>query len=130
MTDKRLLVVDDHEMNQRLMTALLTTHDYEVRSAADAEEARSLVRSFRPLLILMDVQLPGLDGLSLTRELKGDPATAHILVVAVTADSVRRDEGRALAAGCDAYVLKPIDIVELPRMIARLLDPPPAEGTR
>jgi CheY-like chemotaxis protein len=113
-----ILVVDDNPINLKLLRVLLSGEGYEVRCALDAEEALATLRTFRPGLILMDLQLPGMDGLELTGLLKDDPATRDIVVIAVTSYAMKGDEERALAAGCDAYVAKPIDTETLPRLIA------------
>ena len=119
-----ILVVDDNPTNLKLISYLLSTNGYEVRTAGDAEEALVLLESFHPRLILMDVQLPKMDGLELTRKLKASPRTGDILVVAVTAYAMRGDEERARAAGCDGYITKPIDTRTLPATVAAYL----AEG--
>ena len=116
-----ILVVDDNSTNLKLVRVLLTSAGYDVRGATDAEEALSMIEAFRPRLILMDLQLPGKDGLTLTRELKADPATRDILVVALTAFAMKGDKERALRAGCDGYVTKPIDSNALLRAITSLL---------
>lgn len=105
-----ILVVDDNAANLKLARVILQREGYLVRTAVDAEEALELLRSWRPALILMDIQLPGLDGLELTRRLKADPACRDILIVALTAFAMPNDHERALAAGCDGYLSKPIDI--------------------
>jgi two-component system, cell cycle response regulator DivK len=92
-----------------------------VRTAADAESALEVVRAARPRLILMDLQLPGMDGLELTRQLKRSPDTQDIIIIAVTAYAMRGDEQRARAAGCDDYMAKPIDTRALPAVVARHL---------
>lgn len=117
----RVLIVDDNPTNLKLVTYLVRTHGYEVDAAADAEQARAAIAANRPALILMDLQLPGIDGLELTRQLKADPATRDIKIVAVTAYAMKGDQEKALAAGCDAYVTKPIDTRALPTVIADLL---------
>ena len=116
-----ILVVDDNPQNLKLARVLLSLEGYEVRAAADAEEALRVLESFAPRLILMDLQLPGMDGLELTRRLKADPARRGIIVIALTAYAMKGDREKALAAGCDGYVSKPMDIVALPRLIAELL---------
>jgi two-component system cell cycle response regulator DivK len=116
-----ILVVDDNPSNTKLLAFILTARGYDVRTAADADEALALLREFRPRLILMDLQLPGMDGLTLTRQLKADPATREIIIIAATAYAMKGDEERARAAGCDGYVTKPIDTRQLPIVIARLL---------
>jgi CheY-like chemotaxis protein len=118
---QRILVVDDNPHNLKLLRVLLSTEGYEVRTAVDAEEALAEITAFQPRLVLMDVQLPTLDGLELTRRLKASPETSSILVLAVTSYAMKVDEERALAAGCDGYVPKPIDIDRLPRLVAALL---------
>jgi two-component system, cell cycle response regulator DivK len=118
MSGDRVLVVDDNPTNLKLLRVLLTGEGYDVRTAYDAEQAISLLASFHPILILMDLQLPGMDGLELTRRLKADPATRDVVIVAVTSYAMKGDDHKAFAAGCDDYVTKPIDVVELPRRLA------------
>src|SRR5690606_18835992 len=105
----RVLIVDDNPTNLKLVTYLVKANGYEVDTAADAEQALAAIGARPPSLILMDLQLPGIDGLELTRRLKADPATRDIKIIAVTAYAMKGDQERALAAGCDAYVSKPID---------------------
>lgn len=129
MSGEPVLVVDDNPQNLKLARVLLAGEGYEVRTAADAEEALRVLESFAPRLILMDLQLPGMDGLELTRRLKADPARRHIVVVALTAYAMKGDREEALAAGCDDYVPKPIDTNALPALIASHLhrvEPDPA----
>ncbi len=121
MTGEPILVVDDNPVNLKLMRVLLETEGYEVRTAGDAKEALVTLQTFRPRLILMDIQLPGLDGLSLTRQLKAEPATRDIVIVAFTSYAMKGDEEKALAAGCDGYISKPVDTRTLPGVIARHL---------
>ena len=128
MPREPILAVDDTPANLRLVRVLLTQEGYEVRTAADAEEALALLETFRPRLILMDIQLPGMDGLALTRRLKADPATCDIVVVALTSYAMKGYEEKARAAGCDGYVSKPIDTRSLPGVIARFLENTPAES--
>ena len=122
MAGEPILVVDDNPMNLKVIRLLLETEGYEVRTAADAEEALASLRSFRPLLILMDIQLPGMDGLELTRRLKADPATRDTRILAITAYAMKGDEQKALAAGCDGYIAKPIDTRSLPVVVRTHLD--------
>lgn len=128
MTSDRILIVDDNVTNLKLVAYLMKAKGYEVATAVDAETALEAVRTQRPRLILMDLQLPGVDGLELTKQLKADPATREIIVIAVTAYAMKGDQDRAIAAGCDDYVTKPIDTRQLPETIARHLAGP-AEGT-
>lgn len=104
-----ILLVEDNEANQMLARAVLELEGYEVRVAGSGPEVIEALRECRPDLILMDVQLPGEDGLSLTRDLKSDPATAPIPVVALTAHAMTGDRQLALNAGCMGYISKPID---------------------
>jgi two-component system, cell cycle response regulator DivK len=105
----RILVVDDNATNLKLMTLLLARSTYDVRTAANAYEAQALVQSFKPRLILLDLQLPDIDGLELTRRWKSDPVTRDTTIVAVTAYAMTGDEERARAAGADGYITKPLD---------------------
>ena len=109
MEGKRVLVVDDNAVNRRLLQVLLRSRGYEVCEAASAPEAFAKLREKPPHVILMDLRLPGMDGLTATRRLKADPATREIPVVAVTSYAMKGDEETARAAGCCAYVTKPID---------------------
>ena len=112
-----ILIVDDNLTNLKLARVLLAGEGYVVRTAADAEEAMAVLQEFRPRLILMDIQLPGMDGLELTRRIKADPAMAAITILALTAYAMKGDQDRVLAAGCDGYVTKPIDTRALPGVI-------------
>jgi two-component system, cell cycle response regulator DivK len=122
MAGEPVLVVDDNSQNLKLVRVLLSTEGYDVRTAVDAEEALGKLEQFMPRLILMDLQLPGMDGLELTRKLKADPVRRDIAIIAVTAYAMKGDEEKARAAGCDGYVAKPIDIETLPRMVRDHLD--------
>ena len=104
-----ILIVDDNPVNARLASLTLELAGFKVQTAADAQQALDAIAQTLPRLILMDVQLPGMDGLELTRRLKADPATAAIPVVAITSYAMRGDEERVRAAGCDGYIAKPID---------------------
>jgi CheY-like chemotaxis protein len=116
-----ILIVDDSAVNLRLARLLLSGEGYDVRTAGNAEEALAVLAEFKPRMILMDLQMPGMDGLELTRRLKADAATRDITILALTAYAMKGDEERARAAGCDGYVPKPIDTRALPGLIARLL---------
>ena len=113
-----ILVVDDNPMNLKLACVVLQGEGHDVREALDAEEALAQLATWHPHLILMDIQLPGMDGLELTRQLKADPATRDILILAITAYAMKGDEQKALAAGCDGYITKPIDTRTLPDVVA------------
>jgi CheY-like chemotaxis protein len=116
-----ILVVDDNPANATLISFLLEKKGYDVRTAADAPEAMAIIEVFRPRLIMMDIQLPGMDGLELTRRLKADPKTRHIIIVALTAYAMKGDDLRARDAGCDGYISKPIDTRALPGIVAEHL---------
>jgi two-component system cell cycle response regulator DivK len=122
MNSRSILVVDDNESNLRLMEALLETEGYVVKTALEAKEAMLVLETFEPQLILMDLQLPGMDGLEFTRLLKQDPARRHISVVALTAYAMKGDEEKAIAAGCNGYLTKPIDTRSLPKSIATYMN--------
>jgi two-component system, cell cycle response regulator DivK len=123
-----ILVVDDSPPNLRLVQLLLSSEGYNVVTAQDAEQAIEILGSRRPRLILMDVQLPGMDGLELTRRIKANPATRDIVIIALTAYAMKGDSEKALAAGCDDYLSKPIDTKALPKVIADRLNV--KDGTR
>jgi two-component system cell cycle response regulator DivK len=121
MAGESILIVDDNPLNLKLTRLLLIGAGYQVRTAGDAAEALDLIGPARPDLILMDIQLPDIDGLELTRRLKADPATRDIVVLALTAYAMLGDEDKARAAGCDGYIAKPIDTRTLPGTIAGYL---------
>ena len=118
---KRILVVEDHEENRRLLRDLLTSVGYELIEAVTGEEGLTLAEAEVPELILMDIQLPGMDGYEVTRRIKSNPALRHIPVVAVTSYALSGDDVKALEAGCDAYVTKPFDPTELLAKIQEFL---------
>jgi CheY-like chemotaxis protein len=118
---ERVLIVDDNPMNLKLVTFLVKASGYDVDTAQDADSAIAAIAANRPRLILMDLQLPGVDGLELTRRLKADPATRSIKIIAVTAYAMKGDQERAIEAGCDDYVTKPVDTRALPLLIAKHL---------
>jgi two-component system cell cycle response regulator DivK len=121
MTAKKILIVDDNPSNLKLFTFLLSSASYALRTAVDAREALAALAEFRPDLVLLDLQLPDMDGLELTRQLKGDPATRDIPIVAVTAYAMKGDEERARAAGVDGYISKPIDKNSFRAAVAAML---------
>jgi len=120
----RILVVDDNLANLKLAGDLCECEGYVVDRAQSAEGALEAILRHCPDLILMDLALPGMDGLELTRYLRGRPDTRHIQVVALTAFAMKNDEERAREAGCDAYLAKPIDTRALPELLAGLLARP------
>jgi CheY-like chemotaxis protein len=121
MKAARILVVDDNPINLRLISDLLEFEGHEVVKALDAENAQITLADTLPDLILMDIALPGMDGLTLTRLLKGDARTRHIRIVALTAFAMKGDEQKAFDAGCDGYITKPIDTRALPTQVAGYL---------
>lgn len=122
MAGERILIVDDNPTNLKLARVLLVGAGYDVQTAGDAEEALERLAEFRPRLILMDIQLPGMDGLELTRRLKSNPAHRDIVIVALTAYAMKGDADRARAAGCDGYITKPIDSDALFKSLAEYLE--------
>lgn len=121
MTAECILVVDDNPTNLKLVSDVLHFEGYQILNASDAESAQEIVRSTPPDLILMDIALPGMDGLTLTRLLKTSEATRHIVIVALTAFAMKGDDARARDAGCDGYITKPIDTRTLPGAVAGYL---------
>ena len=104
---KRILVIEDHEENRRIMHDLLTSAGYEIIEAVTGEEGVTFAETHRPDLILMDIQLPGLDGYEATRRIKANPALQQIPIIAVTSYALSGDDVKAREAGCDGYVTKP-----------------------
>lgn len=128
MSAPRVLIVDDNAMNIAIAQVVLQAEQFAVETAADGLEALQKVASFRPDLILMDIQMPGMDGIELTQALKADPATRHIRVVAFTAFAMRGDEGRMRAAGCDGYLSKPINVKTFGGQVRAALDAKVGDG--
>lgn len=118
----RILVVEDNERNRRLARDVLVFHGYAVLEAGDGEEGMRLARKEQPALILLDMQMPVLDGFATAAALKNDPTTAAIKIIAVTSFVMKGDRERILAAGVDEYLAKPIDTRQLPAMVRRMLD--------
>jgi two-component system cell cycle response regulator DivK len=104
---KRILAIDDQEDNRRILRDLLAAVDYEVIEAMDGEAAVAQAEKHVPDLILMDIQLPGIDGYEATRRIKANPTLAHIPVIAVTSYALTGDEEKAIESGCDSYIAKP-----------------------
>jgi two-component system, cell cycle response regulator DivK len=116
-----ILIIEDNVANMKLTTLLVRNAGHAALCAVDAETGLTLARAEQPHLILMDIQLPGIDGLAATRLLKRDPATASIPVIALTAMAMREDEQKTKDAGCDAYITKPLRYRELREAIDSLL---------
>ena len=123
---KRILIVEDNAANMALWVFLLESAGYAVLSAIDAEAGLALARNERPHLILMDMQLPGMDGLEATKVLKREEATRAIPVIALTALAMKGDEERIRAAGCDAYIAKPMHYPDFLAVVAAQLSATPA----
>ncbi len=121
MDDALVLIVDDHIANLKLACDVLEWSGYRIAKAMDAEQALAEIARTPPELILMDIGLPGMDGLTLVRQLKAAETTRHIPVVALTASAMKGDEQRVLEAGCDGYIPKPIDTRVFASQVGRLL---------
>jgi CheY-like chemotaxis protein len=123
MTDRKLqvLVVDDVAVNVKLLTTLLRAHGFTVECAETAEAALPLLATGKFGLLLLDLRLPGMDGLTLARTLRAQPAHGDLMIVAVTANAMKTDQEAALAAGCDAFISKPINTRTLIPMLTGLL---------
>jgi CheY-like chemotaxis protein len=121
MTGATILVVDDNGTNRKLVSDVLGFDGYRILQAADAEVAQEIVRNTPPELILMDIALPGMDGLTLTRLLKANEATRHIIIIALTAFAMKGDDAKAREAGCNGYITKPIDTRTLADTVAGFL---------
>lgn len=121
MAGEPILIIDDNATNLKLVRVLLSCEGYNIRTAADAEEGIKVIDTFRPKLILMDIQLPGMDGLELTRRLKANPEKKDIIILALSAYAMKGDEKKALTAGCDGYITKPIDPDSLIEIIVKYL---------
>jgi len=121
---KRILVVEDNELNMKLLNDVLEAHGYGVLSTGEGAVAVEWARQYKPDLILMDLQLPDMSGLEVTRQLKANAETRNIPIVAVTAFAMAGDEKKALDHGCDAYVAKPIVLREFLDLIAEFVGAP------
>jgi CheY-like chemotaxis protein len=122
MSAAKILVVEDNPMNMELAVDLLKLRGHEVLSATTGQEALKIAERESLDLILMDVQLPGMDGLAVTRKLKENPETSHIPVVALTAHAMKGDEERMLSHGCAGYIAKPIDTRKFPKAVEEFIN--------
>ena len=120
-SSQKILVVEDNQDNRELVVKVLKINGYKVIEAADGEEALEKTKTENPDLILMDLFIPKIDGYEVTRRLKSDRDLKHIPVIALTAHAMKGDMEVALAAGCDGYIPKPIDVRELPKQIEHFL---------
>ena len=118
---KRILIVEDNDLNLKLFRDLLTAHGYDTIETKEGLEAIQLTKKQRPDLILMDIQLPEVSGLDVTRRLKADAEISDIPIIAVTAFAMKDDEEKILSAGCEAYISKPISIVPFLNTVRRFL---------
>ncbi len=121
-----ILIIDDNPLNLKLARVVLCNAGFAVHEATAAEQAIEMLEQVHPDLMLVDLQLPGMDGLELTRRIKADPHTAAIKVVAVTSFAMKDDADRAHQAGCDSYITKPIDTRQLPDIVRAVLSDPVA----
>jgi CheY-like chemotaxis protein len=110
MANRNILVIEDNKLNMKLMRGIFQLGNYQIIEALDAETGIRLARKHHPFLILMDIQLPGMDGLAATQIIKSNPKLKDIPVVALTGFAMQGDEEKALASGCDGYITKPVDI--------------------
>lgn len=128
MSAARVLIVDDNELNLELASCLLSHAGFAVATAADGDSALAQVAAFRPDLVLMDIQLPVIDGLEVTRRLRADPATRSLVIVAFTAYAMKGDEARMRAGGCDGYLAKPIEAAVFAAQVRSYLPAAAAPG--
>jgi CheY-like chemotaxis protein len=117
MENKNILVIEDNELNMKLIRAVLSISDYQLIEASDAETGIRLAHNQKPFLILMDIQLPGMDGLEATRIIKADSELKDIPVVALTSFAMQGDREKAIESGCDDYITKPFDVEDVLKLI-------------
>ncbi|MRR54141.1 MAG: response regulator [Deltaproteobacteria bacterium] len=118
----KILIVEDNENNRCLFRDILSFHGYQISVAADGQEGVALARELQPDLILMDIQMPGMDGMTAAGILKKDPLTSGLKIVAVTSFAMRGDKEKIMAAGFEGYLSKPISTRELPGLVKRWLE--------
>ena len=118
----KILIVEDNEKNRRMMRDILTYHGYEIIEAENGEEGIKMAKEFKPELILMDMQMPVLDGFVATSILKNDPETRRIKIIAVTSFAMVGDKEKILQAGADDYISKPLNTRELPERVRKILE--------
>jgi two-component system, cell cycle response regulator DivK len=122
MANELILIIEDNEKNRKLARDVLAFNGYRLLEAETGEDGVQLAREHRPDLVLMDIQLPGIDGIAALRQLRGDPGTQHIPVIAVTASAMTHDRQKIMAAGFDAYQSKPLNVKEFVAAVRRMLD--------
>jgi len=118
----KILIVEDNEKNRRMMRDILTYHGYEIIEAENGEEAIKMAKEVNPELILMDMQMPVMDGFAATSILKNDPETRRIKIIAVTSFAMVGDKEKILQAGADDYISKPLNTRELPERVRKILE--------
>lgn len=118
---KTILIVEDNELNMKLFRDLLEAHGYSTVETRDGREAIDLVRKHRPDLVIMDIQLPEISGLEITKQIKADPALRAIPIVAVTAFAMKGDEDWVIQGGCDGYIAKPISVMPFIQTVKKFL---------
>jgi len=128
MAGELILITEDHEKNRKLMREMLRVTGYQTLESETAEEGIRVAQESRPALILMDLQLPGMDGIAALAALRTDPRTKEIPVVAVTASAMTHNRPRILAAGFDGYQTKPINVKEFLQLVREVLDRPRGSG--
>ena len=124
MNQHRVLIINDNDLNIQLATFVLSRAAFTVESASNVNLGKDQIAAFRPDLILMDIQMPDMDGLEFTRRLKAAASTKHIPVVAFTAYAMTGDEARMLAAGCSGYIAKPIDFKTFADQVRAFIEAP------
>jgi len=124
MGDKTILVIEDNELNMKLVRSLLKMSSYIILEAGDAETGIKVAREKKPDLILMDIQLPGMDGLSATKILKADPSLKDTMIIALTSHAMEGDDKKVRKAGCDGYITKPIDTRNFLRTVTEHVNGP------
>ena len=122
MENKTVLVIEDNALNMKLVTTLLKVGKYDIIEALDAEKGIQLARESKPDLILMDIQLPGMDGLNATRIIKEEPSLKNVKILALTSHAMDGDDKKAREAGCDGYITKPIDTKNFLKTIDKFLN--------
>jgi two-component system cell cycle response regulator DivK len=118
---QKILIVEDNPLNMRLIEMILKANSYTLLKATDGEEALDIATRERPDLVLMDIRLPKMGGLEVAKRLRKNAALSHIPIIALTAHAMKGDEEKAIEAGCDSYLSKPVNTRELPRLVADML---------
>ncbi len=119
MIERDILYIEDNFHNRRIVNKVLTSRGFHMLEAEDGEKGLEMVRGLRPPLVLLDITLPGIDGIEVVQHIKADEALRHIPVIAVTASAMRGDRERFLEAGCDDYISKPLQVAELIEIVEK-----------